>query len=79
MYEYDEDELAKQDAYDLKRDCQMDMQREQRQERAMRIWRATYNVDQSAYYDAFLERQGIYKEFKEWLVDEINDDYPEDD
>jgi hypothetical protein len=36
-------------------------------------------VDQSAYYDSFLERQGIYKEFKEWLVDEINDDYPEDD
>lgn len=74
---YNDDELHDMD--ELRKDCNWEMQLEKRKARSERIWLDTYNVDQPTYFMMFLEQQGIYREFKDWLVDALLEDYPEDE
>ena len=67
------------DKYDAIQEGKWEIAQERRKERAMRIWNDTYGLNQSDYYRDFLEQHGIYKQFNEWLVYTLNDEYPEED
>lgn len=63
---------------DDRQDAEWEMAQERQKKRAMRIWRDEKAEDQVSYYEQYLARRKLVKEFNEWLVNEINADYPEE-
>lgn len=70
---YDEDKLD-----DDRIDAEWEAAILRKEKRAKDIWRDTKPSDREDYYLLFLQREGLTEHFREWMMTEINADYPED-